>query len=185
MGIEASEAFLVGEVGPEREPHVGPWGQDHLLAGGLLSVCRLSATEGCQLLVLSFNLLAERTGECSTGLRTSPLGSAECLEFDMSLGCSPVLVTSEFFLYGAVGVCREPGEPMVLSWGRSGWAWSHGLHLRAQVSACACPACPLPGLSSVSMGLAARPAACDGHSLRIHLCISGYPVLLSPVLPWP
>lgn len=68
MGIEASEAFLVGEVRPECEPHVGPWGQDHLLARSLLCVCRLSAAEGCQLLVLSLNLSAERTGERSAGL---------------------------------------------------------------------------------------------------------------------
>lgn len=60
MGVEASEAFLVGEIRSEREPHVGPWGQDHLLAGSLLCVCRLPTAEGCQLLVLSFNLLAER-----------------------------------------------------------------------------------------------------------------------------
>lgn len=26
MGIEAGEAFLIGEVRPEGEPHVGPWG---------------------------------------------------------------------------------------------------------------------------------------------------------------
>jgi len=60
MGVKAGEALLVGEVGPEREPHVGPRGQDHLLAGSLLCVCRLPAAEGCQLLVLSFNLLAEK-----------------------------------------------------------------------------------------------------------------------------
>lgn len=63
MGIEASEALLVGEVRPEGEPHVGPWGQDHLLSWSLLCVRCLPATEGCQLLVLSFNLLAERRGE--------------------------------------------------------------------------------------------------------------------------
>lgn len=56
MGVKASEAFLVGEIGSEREPHVGPWGQDHLLARSLLRICRLPAAEGCQLLVLSFNL---------------------------------------------------------------------------------------------------------------------------------
>lgn len=73
MGIKASEAFLVGEVRPEGEPHVGPWGQDHLLSWSLLCVRCLPATEGCQLLVLSFNLLAERRGEpgepavCSLG----------------------------------------------------------------------------------------------------------------------
>lgn len=42
-------------------------------------------------------------------------------EFEMSLECSPVLVTSEFSLCGAVGVC-EPGQPVVLFWGRPGWA---------------------------------------------------------------
>lgn len=68
MGIKASEAFLVGEVRPESEPHVGPRGQDHLLARSLLCVCGLPAAEGCQLLVLSFNLLAERMGECFAGL---------------------------------------------------------------------------------------------------------------------
>lgn len=102
----------------------------------------------------------------------------------MSLGCSPVPVTSEFSLCGAVGVC-EPGEPVVLSWGRSGWAWSHALHLRAQVSACACPACPLPALSSVSVGQAAHLAAFDSHSLRMQLSTPGCCVLVSPVLPWP
>lgn len=80
MGVEAGEAFLVGEIGPEREPHVGPRGQDHLLARSLLCVGRLPATEGCQLLVLSFNLLAERTGEHLAGLGTCPLGSAEHLD---------------------------------------------------------------------------------------------------------
>lgn len=97
----------------------------------------------------------------------------------MSLGCSSVLVTSEFSLRGAVGVC-EPGEPVVFSWGRPGWACSHALHLRAQV-----PACPLPGLCSVSMGQAACLAAFDGHSLKMQLCTLGCPILLSPVLPWP
>lgn len=56
MGVEASEALLVGEVGPESQPHVGAWGQDDLLAGGLLRVRRLPAAEGCQLLVLRFDL---------------------------------------------------------------------------------------------------------------------------------
>lgn len=56
-------------------------------------------------------------------------------EFNTSLGCSPVLVTSEFSLYGAVSVCKL-GEPTVLFWERSGWAWSHVLHvLTTQVSA--------------------------------------------------
>lgn len=77
MGVEASESFLVGEVRPERESHVGPWGQDDLLARSLLCVSCLSAAEGCQLLVLSFNLLAERMGECSSGLGTCLLGSTE------------------------------------------------------------------------------------------------------------
>lgn len=106
MGIEASEAFLVGEVRPEGEPHVGPWGQDHLLSWSLLCVRCLPATEGCQLLVLSFNLLAERRG--------------------------------------------EPGASVFL--GRSGWGWNHSLYPGAHASACPCPACPLPGLTSVSMG---------------------------------
>lgn len=56
MRVESSEALLVGEVGPEGEPHIGPWGQDDLLPGSLLGVCCLPATEGCQLLVLCFNL---------------------------------------------------------------------------------------------------------------------------------
>lgn len=56
MGVEASEALLVGEVGPESQPHVGAGGQDDLLAGGLLGVRRLPAAEGCQLLVLRFDL---------------------------------------------------------------------------------------------------------------------------------
>lgn len=56
VGIEASEALLVGEVGPESQPHVGAGGQDDLLAGGLLRVRRLPAAEGCQLLVLRFDL---------------------------------------------------------------------------------------------------------------------------------
>lgn len=108
MGIEAGEAFLVGEVRPEGEPHVGPWGQNHLLSRSLLCVRRLPATEGCQLLVLSFNLLGERRG--------------------------------------------EPGEPAVCSLGRSGWDGNHPLYPGAHTSACACPACPLPGLTSVSLG---------------------------------
>lgn len=77
MGIEASEAFLVGKVRPECEPHVRPWGQDHLLARSLLCVRCLPATEGCQLLVLSFNLLAERMGECSAEFGTYLLESPE------------------------------------------------------------------------------------------------------------
>lgn len=92
MGIEASEALLVGEVRPEGEPHVGPWGQDHLLSWSLLCVRCLPATEGCQLLVLSFNLLAERRGEpgepavCSLEARlglepssVSPARTRQCL----------------------------------------------------------------------------------------------------------
>lgn len=56
VGIEASEALLVGEVGPESQPHVGARGQDDLLARCLLGVRRLPAAEGCQLLVLRFDL---------------------------------------------------------------------------------------------------------------------------------
>lgn len=46
----------------------------------------------------------------------------------------------------------EPGEPAVHSLERSGWDWNHPLYPGAHASACACPGCPLPGLTSVSMG---------------------------------
>lgn len=124
MGIKASEAFLVGEVRPEGEPHVGPWGQDRLLSWSLLCVRCLPATEGCQLLVLSFNLLAERRGEA--------------------------------------------GEPAVCSLGRSGWDWNHPLHPGAHTSACACPGCPLPGLTSQCLPVLPGGACEADAKSRLH-----------------
>lgn len=73
VGIKASESLLIGEIRAESDGHEGARGKNHFLAGGLLRVSGLSATEGCQHLIFCFYLWGQRGQEQDESFPCQPL----------------------------------------------------------------------------------------------------------------
>lgn len=63
VGVKTRESLLIGEIWSECDGHEGARGEHDFLAGGLLCVCGLPTTEGCQHLVFGFYLWDQRGRE--------------------------------------------------------------------------------------------------------------------------